>query len=48
MVNCGVEDFAWSLPSAVEVASSQGTSVVAVNDSVWIEHGNYFEHEVLS
>jgi hypothetical protein len=36
------------LPSSIQIASCKGTSVVTVNDTIWIEHWDDFENKVLS
>lgn len=36
------------LPPAVEIASGQRTSIVAVDDAIWIQHGQHLEDEVFA
>ena len=36
------------LPSSIQVASSQTTPVVSIDDSIWIHHGNNLEHKLVS
>ena len=46
--NGRVKGLVWSLPAAVQVATCQAASVIAVNDAVGVEHWDNFEYEVLS
>ena len=48
MVNSRMKYFTRCFPPSVQVAASKGTSVVSVNNTVGIEHGNNFEDKVLS
>ena len=48
IVNDWVQDFGRSFPSSVEIATRQWASVVAVDDAVGVQHGDDFEHEVVS
>lgn len=48
VVDCRVLLLAWLYPDAIEVAPSQGASRVAIYDSIYIQHGHYFKHEVVS
>ena len=43
-----MQHFAWSLPSSVKITSCQRTSIVAIDNAIWIEHGYHFEDKVLS
>ena len=40
-----LQHFRRELPSSVQVAACQRASVVAVNDTVWVEHRHYLERE---
>ena len=33
------------LPATIQIATSEGAPIVAINDTVWIKHWNYFEYE---
>lgn len=39
---------AWSNPLAVEVQAAERGSVVAYEHTVWVQHRNDLEHEVVS
>ena len=43
-----MQNFGWIFPAAVEVLTTQCTSIVTINDSICVEHWNYFEYEVIS
>ena len=36
------------LPTTVQIAPGERAPIVTVDDSVWVEHGNDLEDEVLS
>ena len=38
----------WLLPFSIEIATEQRTAVVSINDSIWVEHGNDSDDELLS
>ena len=48
VVNRGVQHLARVLPSSVQVAACQTAAVVTVDDSVWVEHGDDLEDELVS
>ncbi len=47
MVDFWVEGGRGREPFAVQIAARKRASVVAVDDAVWVEHGDYFEDESL-
>ena len=47
-VYCWVQYFVWELPSTVQIAPCQRTSVVAVNYSVRVQHRDNFKDKVVS
>lgn len=42
-----VQCLGWDFPPSVQILAGQRTPVVAVDDSVWVEHGHDLEHEIL-
>ena len=48
MINRWVNSLVWGVPSPIQVTSSQRTSVIPINDTIGVEHGDEFEDEVLS
>ena len=46
MVNDGMQLWVGILPTPIQIFTGQATSVIAINDTIHIEHWNYFEHEV--
>lgn len=47
-VNGWVQDFARSLPTAVKIAACKRATVIAVDNTVRIEHGHDLEDEILA
>jgi len=43
-----VKKSVWFLPFSIEVAAKKGTSVVSIDDAVWIKHGDNSYYKVLS
>lgn len=43
----GVKDSTWSLPSSVEVLTTQRATVVSINDAIWVENWHNFENEMI-
>lgn len=43
-----VQYFAGSLPSSIQIATCQRTSIIPVDHAIRIQHRNDLEHEVLS
>ena len=43
-----MQDLWWSLPASIEITACQGAPVITINDTIWIEHRDDFEHEILS
>lgn len=48
VVNCRVEQLAWIRPASVEVGADEIASVVAVDNTVRIEHWHNLEDECLA
>ena len=48
VVDGGVQDFGRRFPATVQIAPSERTPIVTVDDAVRIEHGNDLEDEILS
>ena len=46
--NRGMQSFVRRLPPAVQVAASQAASVVAIDDTIWVQHRHNFEYEILA
>ena len=43
-----VQNFGWILPAAIEVLTAKCASIITINDSICVEHWNYFEYKVIS
>ena len=48
VVNRWVEHFRWRLPSAIQITSCERAAIIAIDDTVRVQHGNNFENKVLS
>ena len=51
LLNCRidrVQNFRWIFPASVKVLTTKRASIVTINDSICIEHWNYFEYKVIS
>lgn len=48
VVDSGMQYFRWRLPSTIQIASSQRTSIISINYAIWIQHWNNFEYKVLA
>ena len=48
VVNSWMKDLRGRLPSTIQITTCQGASIVTVDDSVWVQHRDNFEDEVLS
>ena len=42
-----MKDFRWILPPTIKVLSAQWTTIIAINNSIWIKHWYYFEDKVV-
>lgn len=43
-----MKHLARTLPAAVQVTAGQRASIIAIDDTVWVEHGHDLEYEVLA
>jgi hypothetical protein len=48
MVNCRLHFSRWVNPAPIKINTSQVTSCVAIDDTIWIQERNDFENEVIS
>ena len=48
MVYGGLKLPRWELPAAIQVAAGEGTTIVPIDDAVWVQHRDNFEYEILS
>ena len=39
-----VEDLRWHLPATIKIATRQATTIVTIDHSIWVEHGNDLEN----
>jgi hypothetical protein len=42
-----VQGFTRCLPSSIQVTTSQRAPVVSIYYAIWIQHWNYFKHEII-
>lgn len=43
-----VQNFGWIFPAAVKVLTTKRASIVTIDNSICIEHWNYFKYKVIS
>lgn len=48
VVNLLMSLFVWVFPLSVQIVPRKRRSVVAVDDSIRIQHGEYFDYELVS
>lgn len=45
--NCRMQKFIWRKPFAIQVTPKQTAPIIAIDDTIWIQHRHHFKNEML-